>query len=195
MGITTDATTGHLTIKQTTFQAALTADPQGVARLFSNSAWTDNGNATAGGWTDSTQTGTYSLTPSTDTIDGSSGNRVGDILFSTKGNSKGLGVTAPSSISGSVNATFVRGIAGQIGQFINQVQDPVSGILTSDSTSIQSRITDLGKQASDQQTRVDAYRTQLMASFSGMEHSMSTLKKQSSAFLSAIGGSSNSSSN
>ena len=167
----------------------MAADPQGVARLFSNSAWTDNGNATVGGWTNSTQTGTYSLTPSTDTIDGSPGNRVGDILFSTKGNSNGLGVTAPTSITGSLNATFVRGIAGQIGQFINQVQDPVSGILTSDSTSIQNQITDLGKQASDQQTRVDDYRTQLQASFTAMEQAMSTLKNQSSSFLSAISGS------
>jgi|GEM_PF-1273402 flagellar hook-associated protein 2 len=193
VGITTDATTGHLTINQTTFQAALTADPQGVARLFSNSAWTDNGNATVGGWTNSTQTGTYNLTPSTDTIDGSPGNRVGDILFSTKGNSNGLGVTAPTSISGSLNATFVRGIAGQISQFISQVQDPVSGILTSDSTSIQGQITDLGKQASDQQTRVDDYRTQLLASFTAMESAMSTLKNQSSSFLSAISGSTSSS--
>jgi flagellar hook-associated protein 2 len=194
IGITTDSTTGHLTINQTTFQTALTADPQGVARLFSNSAWTDNGNATVGGWTNSTQTGTYNLTPSTNTIGGSPGNRVGDILFSTKGNSNGLGVTAPTSISGSLNATFVRGIAGQIGQFISQVQDPVSGILTSDSTSIQSQITDLGKQASDQQTRVDAYRTQLQASFTAMESAMSSLKSQSSAFLSAISGSTSSSS-
>jgi flagellar hook-associated protein 2 len=193
VGITTDASTGHLTIDQTKFQAALTADPQGVSRLFSNSAWTDNGNATVGGWTNSTQTGTYSLTPSTDTIDGSSGNRVGDILFSTKGNSNGLGVTAPTSISGSLNATFVRGIAGQISQFINQVQDPVSGILTSDSTSVQGQITDLGKQASDQQTRVNDYRTQLLASFTAMESAMSTLKNQSSSFLSAISGSTSSS--
>jgi len=189
VGITTDATTGHLTIDQTTFQAALTADPQGVARLFSNSAWTDNGNATVGGWTNSTQTGTYNLTPSTDTIDGSPGNRVGDILFSTSGNSNGLGVTAPTSISGSLNATFVRGIAGQLEQFINQVQDPVTGILTSDSTSYQSQITDLGKQASDEQTRVNDYRTQLQASFTAMESAMSTLKNQSSSFLAAIGSS------
>ncbi|HXP90529.1 MAG TPA: flagellar filament capping protein FliD [Fibrobacteria bacterium] len=194
VGITTDASTGHLTIDQTTFQAALTADPQGVARLFSNSAWTDNGNATVGGWTNSTQTGTYNLTPSTDTFDGSPGNRVGDILFSTKGNSNGLGVTAPTSLSGSLNATFVRGIAGQIGQFINQVQDPVSGILTSDSTSYQTQITDLGKQASDEQTRVDDYRTQLQASFTAMESAMSTLKNQSSSFLSAISGSTSSTS-
>ena len=51
-----------------------------------------------GGWTDNTQPGTYLVNPVIDEIDGSYANRSGDILFSNTGNSKGLGVTAPTSI-------------------------------------------------------------------------------------------------
>jgi flagellar hook-associated protein 2 len=192
VGITTDKDTGHLTIDQTKFQTALSADSQGVSRLFANSGWTDNGNATVGGWTDDTQAGTYTITPSADTVDGNSGNRSGDILFSTTGNSNGLGVTAPSSITGSFNATFARGVAGLISQFANQSTDPINGILTSDTSSIQGQITDYGTQASDEQTRVDAYRTNLVAQFTAMEQAMSTLKNQSSAFLAQISSSSSS---
>ena len=184
----TDKDTGHLAIDQTKFQTALSTDAQGVARLFANSGWTDNGNATVGGWTNDTQSGTYALTPSTNTVDGNPGNRSGDILFSTTGNSNGLGVTAPSSIAGNINVTFARGVAGLISQFANSATDPVSGILTSDTSSIQGQITDYGTQASDEQTRVDAYRTNLVAQFTAMEQAMQKLKSQSSAFLSQISG-------
>jgi flagellar hook-associated protein 2 len=191
VGITTDKDSGHLSIDDTKFQAALSADTNGVSRLFANSAWTDNGAATVGGWTKDTQSGTYSIDPSTGKVDGSAGNRIGDILFSTTGNSNGLGVTIPSSVTGSFNANFARGVGGLISQFSDSLTS-YDGTLSTDSTSFTQQITDYGTQASDEQTRVDTYRSNLVAQFSAMEQAMQKLKSQSSSFLSAISGSSSS---
>jgi flagellar hook-associated protein 2 len=185
VGITTDSETGHLTIDEDKFQTALSADTTGVSRLFANSGWTDNGAATVGGWTKDTQSGTYSINSSTNMVDGSSGNRVGDILFSTTGNSNGLGVTVSSSLAGSFNATFSRGVGGLITQFANSLTS-YDGILSTDTTTITKRITDYGTQASDAQDRVDNYRSTLTAQFTAMEQAMQKLKSQSSSFLSQI---------
>lgn len=186
VGITTDKDSGGLTIDKDKFQAALSADFDGVRRLFSNSGWTDNGAATVGGWTDDTKAGTYVLTPSTDVFAGSPGNRVGDILFSRTGNSKGLGVTAPTSIAGNVTATFSRGVAGQLSQYITQLT-AFDGTYKSNKDSVQRQIDDYGKQADSVQDRVDAYRKTLSAQFSAMENAMLRIKNQSSAFLAQLG--------
>lgn len=186
VGITTDKDSGGLTIDKDKFQAALSADFDGVRRLFSNSGWTDNGAATVGGWTDDTKAGTYVLNPSTDVFAGSPGNRVGDILFSRTGNSKGLGVTAPTSIAGNVTATFSRGVAGQLSQYITQLT-AFDGTYKSNKDSVQRQIDDYGKQADSVQDRVDAYRKTLSAQFSAMENAMLRIKNQSSAFLAQLG--------
>lgn len=189
VGIVTDSDSGHLTIDGTKFQAALSADTNGVSRLFANSGWTDNGSATVGGWTKDTQSGTYSFNGSANTVDGSSGNRVGDILFSTGGNSNGLGVTIASSFSGSFNATFARGVGGLIAQFSDSLTS-YDGTLATDTTAISKQISDYGTQASDEQTRVDTYRTNLVAQFTAMEQAMQKLKSQSSTFLAQLSSSS-----
>lgn len=187
IGITTDSDTGDLTIDDDKFKAALDSDFDGVRRLFANSGWTDNSSATVGGWTDSTQSGTYALSPSTDVIDGKPGNRIGDILFSQSGNSNGLGVTVPASVSGTVNATFVRGVAGQLQQYINTLT-AFDGSYNANKKGVQDQIDDYSKQADRVQTRVDAYRKNLVAQFSAMENAMLKIKNQSSAFLAQIGG-------
>ncbi len=186
VGITTDKDSGGLTIDKDKFQAALTADFDGVRRLFSNSGWTNNGSATVGGWTDDTKAGSYTLSPSTDVIDGNPGNRIEDILFSRTGNSKGLGVTAPTSIAGNITATFSRGVAGQLSQYISQLTK-FDGTYKSNKDSVQRQIDDFGKQADSVQDRVDAYRKTLSAQFSAMENAMLKIKNQSSAFLAQLG--------
>jgi flagellar hook-associated protein 2 len=191
VGIMTEKDTGHLTIDQTKFQKALSNDTDGVSRLFANSGWTDNVATSVGGWTKDTQSGTYSVDSSANTVGGFSGNRVGNILFSTTGNSNGLGVTIPSSVTGTFNATFSRGVGGLIAQFSDSTSG-TDGIFTSDSAAIQKQITDYGTRATDEQTRVDTYRTNLVAQFTAMEQSMQKLKSQSSSFLAQMGGTSSS---
>jgi flagellar hook-associated protein 2 len=185
IGITTDSDTGDLTIDDDLFEEALSSDFDGVRRLFANSGWTDNSSAVVGGWTDSTQSGTYVLNPSTDVVDGKSGNRVGDILFSTSGNSTGLGVTVPTSVTGDVSVTFCRGVAGQIQQYISTLTS-YDGAYASNKKSVQQQIDDYSEQADRVQTRVDTYRKNLVAQFSAMENAMLKIKNQSSAFLSQI---------
>ena len=187
IGILTDKDSGGLNIDEDKFQAALAADFDGVRRLFANSGWTDNGGATVGGWTDSTKPGTYSLTPSTDVIGGNAGNRIGDILFSKTGDSTGLGVTAPTSISGNVQATFARGVAGQLQQFITNLT-AFDGSFKSNQTSVQTQVDNYSKQATLVQDRVDKYRKNLSAQFTAMENAMLKIKNQSSAFMAQIGG-------
>jgi len=187
VGITTSKDDGKLTIDQTKFQAALAADFDGVRRLFANSGWTDNGNATVGGWSDATKPGTYTITPSTDTFAGNAGNRIGDILFSQTGDSKGMGVTAATSITGDVKATFARGVAGQLQSYIKTLT-AFDGAYKSNTDAVSKQIADYTKDASKVQDRVDAYRKNLVAQFSAMESAMLKIKNQSSAFLAQIGG-------
>jgi flagellar capping protein FliD len=187
VGILTDKDTGGLAIDEKKFQAALAADFDGVRRLFANSGWTDNSNATVGGWTDSTKAGTYAMSPSTDVVDGKPGNRIGDILFSQSGDSTGLGVTAPTSITGTVNATFVRGVSGQIQQYINTLTT-FDGAYNTNKKTVQQQIDEFSKQSDRVQTRVDAYRKNLVSQFSAMENAMLKIKNQSSAFMAQIGG-------
>ncbi len=187
VGITTEKDTGNLTIDSTKFQTALAADFDGVRRLFANSGWTDNGSSTVGGWTNSTKSGTYTLNPATDVVDGKSANRVGDILFSQSGNSKGLGVTAPSSITGDVKATFARGVAGQLQQYVANLT-AFDGSFKADTTSIQKQVDSYSNDITAAQSRVDSYRKNLVAQFSGMESAMLKIKNQSSAFSAQIHG-------
>lgn len=158
-----------------------------MTRLFANSGWTDNPNAEVGGWTNDTKPGTYSLSPSTDVVDGAAGNRSGDILFSRSGNSKGLGVTVASSVAGTLNATFTRGVAGSVAQYIAQVNSMIDGSMKADTDSVKRQIENYTKQATTVQERVDRYRTNLVSQFTGMEKAMLNLKNQSSAFLAQIG--------
>lgn len=188
VGIATNKDTGYLEMDTTKFETALSADFDGVTRLFANSGWTDNPNATVGGWTNDTKAGTYSLSPSTDVVDGAAGNRVGDILFSNSGNSKGLGVTVASSVAGTVNATFSRGVAGNIASYIAQVTSQIDGSMKADSAGVQSQVEEYGKQITTMQSRVDKYRDNLVAQFTAMEKSMLKMKTQSSSFMAQISG-------
>jgi len=187
VGVTTDKDTGHLVMDQTKFQKALATDFAGVSRLFANSGWTDNENASVGGWTNDTKPGTYLVNASADEIDGAYAGRSGDIMFSSHGASKGLGVTAPASIAGPFHASFARGIGGLVAQYVRQASG-IDGSLTGDRKAIQKQIADYGNHAQDEQTRVDSYRATLVAQFSAMEKSMQKLKSQNSSFLAQIGG-------
>jgi flagellar capping protein FliD len=156
-----------------------------VRRLFSNSAWTSNSAATVGGWTQDTTSGSWTVDAAADLIDGVAGTRSGDVLRSNTGNSKGLGITAPASL-GTFTATFSRGIAGVVEQFYNNATG-IGGSLRDAKTAAQNQVTEYGKQVDTAQSRVDRFRENLVAQFSGLEKAMLRLKSQSSAFMSQIG--------
>lgn len=185
IGITTSKSDGSLTLDKTKFQKALDNDFDGIRRLFANSGWTNNSNATVGGWTQDTKAGSWTVDPSANTFDGVSVSRNGDVLTGNTGNFTGLGINAASTV-GTFTATFSRGVAGVIEQFYNSATS-VGGLLRDTKTSVQNQVTEYGKQVSAAQTRVDQYRENLVKQFSGLEQSMLRLKSQSSAFMSQIG--------
>jgi len=185
IGITTSKSDGSLTLDKTKFQKALDNDFDGIRRLFANSGWTNNANATVGGWTQDTKSGSWAVDPSANTIGGVSVTRNGDVLTGTSGDFTGLGINAASTVGG-FTATFSRGVAGIIEQFYNSATS-VGGLLRDTKTSVQNQVTEYGKQSSAAQSRVDQYRENLVKQFSGLEQSMLRLKSQSSAFMSQIG--------
>ncbi len=185
VGITTTKADGTLALDDAKFQKAMDNDFDGVRRLFSNSAWTSNSAATVGGWTQDTKSGSWTVDAATNMIDGVAGTRNGDVLRSDTGNSKGLGITAPASL-GTFTATFSRGIAGVIEQFYNNATG-IGGSLRDAKTAAQNQVTEYGKQVDTAQSRVDRFRENLVAQFSGLEKAMLRLKSQSSAFMSQIG--------
>lgn len=185
VGITTTKADGTLALDDAKFQKAMDNDFDGVRRLFSNSAWTSNSAATVGGWTQDTKSGSWTVDAAANLIDGVAGTRNGDVLRSDSGDSKGLGITAPASL-GTFTATFSRGIAGVIERFYNNATG-IGGTLRDAKTAAQNQVTEYGKQVDTAQSRVDRFRENLVAQFSGLEKAMLRLKSQSSAFMSQIG--------
>ncbi|MCB9497324.1 MAG: flagellar filament capping protein FliD [Fibrobacteria bacterium] len=185
IGITTNKSDGSLTLDADKFQKAMNTDFDGMRRLFSNSAWTSDSSATVGGWTQRTKSGTWSVDPGANTIDGVSVTRNGDVLMGGEGDIEGLGITAPSTLS-PFTATLNRGIAGMIEQFYNDATG-VGGLLRDAKTAVQNQVTEYGKQVSTAQSRVDSYREGLVSQFSALEQAMLRMKAQSAAFMSQIG--------
>jgi len=183
LGIKT-AAGGTLELDSEKFSKALSADFDGVRRLFANSAWTDNPSASVGYWNKETKTGSYTVDAVAGTIDGVAADRSGDVMISTSGNSNGLGLSAPAS-AGSITATFSRGIAGMLDQYYQQITG-FDGMLKNTKTSIQSQLTSYSEQITKAQDRVGAYRETLVNQFTAMEQAMLRLKSQSSAFSAQI---------
>jgi flagellar hook-associated protein 2 len=183
LGIKTTAG-GTLELDSEKFSKALSADFDGVRRLFANSAWTDNPSASVGYWNKETKTGSFTVDAVAGTIDGVAADRSGDVMISTSGDSNGLGLSAPAS-AGTFTATFSRGIAGMLDQYYQQITG-FDGMLKNTKTSIQSQLTSYSEQITRAQDRVGAYRETLVNQFTAMEQAMLRLKSQSSAFSAQI---------
>lgn len=175
---------GSLELDSDTFEEALSADFDGVRRLFANSGWTSSSTATVGHWNKETKAGTWTVDAVAGTVGGVQADRTGDVLFVNSGDAKGLGLTAPTS-AGTFTATFSRGIAGLLDQYYQQVTG-IDGALKSTKTSIQSQISSYSEQITTAQDRVSTYRQNLVNQFTAMEQAMLKLKAQSSSFSSQI---------
>lgn len=183
VGIKTTAN-GSLELDSEKFEEALGSDFDGVRRLFANSGWTDNPNASVGHWSKETKSGSWTVNAVSGTIDGEAAERSGDVMIGKTGDAKGLGLSAPTS-AGTFTASFNRGIAGMIDQYYQQITG-LDGLLKNTKSSIQSQITSYTEQISTAQDRVTAYRESLVNQFTAMEQAMLKLKSQSSAFSAQI---------
>jgi len=194
LGITTSRTTGHLEIDSEKLKEAIDTDFDGVKRLFMASGFSDNPSHEMGRYTNDTETGTYFIDADNKLIDTDKGagvntanaNRIGSILVSKNGDSKGLSIEAPNG-SGTGSFTFVRGLASQLKRYVDQANDYADGIFKQTKEFYNNKISDYDDRIFRLEEQVESFTQRLVNEFSAMEQSMSNLQQQSSSFLQQIG--------
>jgi flagellar hook-associated protein 2 len=196
MGITSEQKTGFLTIKDEAFLAALEQDFEGVKRVFVTDGYMTNSAHTFGTYTKDTKTGVYDIlpggAPTFDTDKGAgtswaaatvSGD--GDILNSENGDSMGMAIKAASG-SGAGQVVFVRGVAGQIRDFYDKINNYVDGFVTTTAKNYSERIKDEDTRISRLEKQVASVKERLTKQFANLELSISKLQSQSAAFSGQI---------
>lgn len=196
MGITSEQKTGFLTIKDETFMAALEQDFEGVKRVFVTDGYMTNSAHTFGTYSKDTKTGVYDILPGgAPTFDTDKGAGTtwaaasitgdGDILNSDDGDSKGMAVKA-SPGSGAGQVVFVRGVAGQIRDFYDKINNYVDGFVTTTAKNYSERIKDEDTRISRLEKQVASVKERLTKQFANLELSISKLQSQSAAFSGQI---------
>jgi flagellar hook-associated protein 2 len=193
IGITSEQKTGFLVINDTTFNASLDADFEGIKRIFVTNGYTTNAAHTFGTYTKDTKTGVYDIDPSagapkfdTDKGTGTSWATAtvsgdGDVLNSDSGDSKGMAVKA-NSASGVGKVVFIRGVAGQVRDFYDKINNFVDGFMTTTVKNYNDRIKDEETKISRLETQVAGVKERLTQQFANLELSISKLQSQSAAF-------------
>ncbi len=186
MGITSDKETGLLEIDDKDLTKALENDIDGVKAFFSYSGFSDNPQHEMGRFDKkNTQSGVYVINAATDQIDGSTATRVGDILMSKSGASKGLSLTAAIG-SGTGNFTFVRGLGSMLESFISDSKDISNGLFKQTNETYDKRIKEYNERIFTMEDKVDKFKLRLTTQFAALEQSMQRLNSQSAAFSAQI---------
>lgn len=193
--VTSSANDGTMEVKEDKLKAALTSDFEGVRRLFTTNAYSDNPNFEMGRFTKDTKTGTYDINADTNLFDrnakssintGDAGTRVGEVISSNLGDSKGLSVRTGLN-TGAGKFTFVRGVASQVDQWYKQASDFVNGSFKSTREGYDRQIKSYEKRVQEMTERADRYKDSLVKQFSNMEQTMSRIRSQSSSFMAQLG--------
>jgi flagellar capping protein FliD len=199
IGLTTDPTTGQMSIDSTAFASAVTQNFDQFERLFVTSGISDNKNVVYGRSTDATQSGSYTLRetdPNTlqiqlagDSTWYTSNARMGDVVTFGSGPASGLSITSPSGILGGVdtNFTFQSGLSDTLQNLCNSITDSDTGQIANHVDSLNTQIADANSRISTMQENVDDYRTQLTNQFAAMEEALMTMKNQYASMASALG--------
>ncbi|GBU25853.1 flagellar hook protein FliD [Fibrobacteria bacterium R8-3-H12] len=182
---------------------ALNADFEGVRRLFTSGGFSDTTGFSVGRFNKDAQTGVYiydaaerewylNEKSAANKVEGS---WLGNSIFTTK---NGLSIQLPDGFAdGEAKVSFVRGIAGQISNFVEKSKSGyyseqtgrfVDGFFKQSETAYQKRIDELQKRVDQLQLRVDNYETRLVKQFSSLEKSMSNLQAQSANMITALSG-------
>lgn len=193
--VTSSANDGTMEVKEDKLKAALTTDFEGVRRLFTTNAYSDNANFELGRFTKDTKTGVYDINADTNLFDRDAksavnnavtGARVGEVLSSNVGDSKGLSVRTGLN-TGTGKFTFVRGVASQIDQWYKQANDFVNGSFKSTREGYDRQVKSYDKRVQEMTDRADRYKDSLVKQFSNMEQTMSRIRSQSSSFMAQLG--------
>jgi flagellar hook-associated protein 2 len=195
LGIITEKD-GSLSVDKEKLSKALTADFEGVRRLFTTNWFSDDPSVSVGRSTKDATTGVYTINKTADgysvTINGRTYTQDEthyDDRVSITGNIvsfKGLSFEISDSSKESMNVTFVRGIASQIANFVEKAKDTVNGYFKQSEKTYQARIDSIQKRVDELQVRVTNYNTRLTNQFNALERSMSNLQNQTSNMMAAL---------
>ncbi|MEO7424949.1 MAG: flagellar filament capping protein FliD [Fibrobacteria bacterium] len=191
MGITSEQKTGFLVINETTFNTALDQDFEGVKRVFVTNGYMTNSAHTFGTYGKDTKTGVYDINPATGMFDTDKGTGAsylaasisgdGDLMNSDNGDSKGMAVQAATG-SGVGKVVFVRGVAGQIKDFYDKINNFVDGFVSTTIKSYNDQIKDEDTRITQLEAHVASVKAQLTKQFANLELSIAKLQSQSAAF-------------
>jgi flagellar capping protein FliD len=191
MGITSEQKTGFLVINETTFNTALEQDFEGVKRVFVTNGYMTNSAHSFGTYGKDTKTGVYDINPATGMFDTDKGTGAsysaasisgdGDLMNSDNGDSKGMAVQAATG-SGVGKVVFVRGVAGQIKDFYDKINNFVDGFVSTTIKSYNDQIKDEDHRITQLETHVASVKAQLTKQFANLELSIAKLQSQSAAF-------------
>jgi flagellar capping protein FliD len=205
LGIVTNRE-GYLDVDRDKLNKALTADFEGVRRLFTANSFSDTNGFRVGNFGKDAQAGVYEVYATGKVfLNGKevelSGSSYGNIL-TTK---DGLSFEIPSSnikfdsegnpYEAPARVTFVRGIADQMSNFVEKAKaltntlsngKIVPGFFKQTEKTYEDRIKSIQERIDVLQIRVDNYSMRITNQFNALERSMSTLQSQTSNMMSAL---------
>jgi len=191
---------GYFDVDKEKLTKALNGDFEGVRKLFTSGGFSDTTGFSVGRFGKDAETGVYRYDSSSgewflnNSTEPLQGHWVGNSIFTTK---NGLSIEIPDGFSGTAQVTFVRGIAGQISNFVEKAKSGyyseqsgrfVDGFFKQSKDTYQKRIDEIQKRVDQLQIRVDNYNSRLVKQFSTLERSMSNLQAQSANMMSALSG-------
>jgi flagellar hook-associated protein 2 len=188
---------GYFEVDKEKLTKALNADFEGVRKLFTSGSFSDTAGFSVGHFTKDSQGGVYEYNSATLTwtLNGKEveGTWFENSIFTTK---NGLSFELPAG-AGDAKVTFVRGIAGQLSNFVEKAKSGyyseimgkfVDGYFKQSKDKYQERIDEIQKRVDQLQLRVDNYNSRLVKQFASLEKSMSNLQAQSANMMSALSG-------
>jgi flagellar hook-associated protein 2 len=198
IGLKSDSKTGELSVDEKKFKAALEKDFEGVQHLFVTLGVADNSNVTLGRSTKDTKAGRYIIEEVDATHlrmrleNGSewytSDARAGDVVTFSQGPLKGLSVSAAAGvITGPTAFNFQKGLSTVIEESIAQLTDTREGVVSLRQSALQNSIDRANDRIDTLNLRTEKYRDRLVAQFTAMETTLSSLTEQSGRIASLFG--------
>jgi len=192
IGITTQRD-GSISVDKAKLTKALNADFEGVRKLFTTNSFSDTPGFSVGNYNKNSTTGIYEIDAATGEV-----KLNGTTLSSTITNNiitleNGISFEVPAS--GTAKVTFVRGIASQITNFVEQAKSikilpdgrAYLGYFKETEKTYSDRIAEYQKRVDLLQMRVDSYTARITKQFSSLERSMGNLQSQTANMMAALG--------
>jgi flagellar hook-associated protein 2 len=191
IGITTQRD-GSIGVDRDKLMKAINADFEGVRRLFTTNSFSDTPGFSVGNYNKNSTTGVYEIDKVTGAVylngdysKALTSNITGGNLISLE-NGISFEIPGLGSETGYAKVTFLRGIAGQLTNFVEKAKSTVNGYFKESEKTYQKRIDEIQKRVEVLQVRVDSYSARIAKQFSSMERSMANLQSQTSNMLSAL---------